>query len=76
MIKVWNDFWGWFGDIGWVFFLIGMFFGGIALMLSTDYDERVHRKRIAAGCYAQGKVVVETDAGPACTDPHLLVLVK
>lgn len=75
-MKIWNDFWGWFGDIGWLFFLIALFFGGIAAMISNDHDKQERKKQITAGCYAQGMVVIQTDAGLACADPFRLVLIK
>lgn len=56
-------------------------FGGafIFLIFSITEQEEINRKetrRITEACYAQGMVLVQTDAGQRCVDPKSLVKVK
>jgi hypothetical protein len=56
-------------------------FGGSFLFLIFTISEQseVSRKetqRITEACYAQGMVLVQSDAGQRCVDPQSLVKVK
>ena len=62
----------------WTFILLMGFLFGWVLIGITD-QERANRKQTLAlteACYAQGMVLVRTDAGQRCVDPKSLVKVK
>jgi hypothetical protein len=62
----------------WTFvLLIGFLFGWV--LISIADQERANRKQTLAlteACYAQGMVLVRTDAGQRCVLPQSLVKVK
>ncbi len=58
-----------------------LLFGGafIFLIFSITEQEEINRKetrRITEACYAQGMVLVQSDAGERCAAPQSLVKVK
>ncbi len=62
----------------WTFILLMGFLFGWTIIGITD-QERANRKQTLAlteACYAQGMVLVHTDAGQRCADPKSLVKVK
>ena len=62
----------------WTFILlVGFLFGWV--LISINDQERANRKQTLAlteACYAQGMVLVRTDAGQRCVLPQSLVKVK
>jgi hypothetical protein len=62
----------------WTFILlVGFLFGWV--LISIADQERANRKQtleLTEACYAQGMVLVRTDAGQRCVDPKSLVKVK
>jgi succinate-acetate transporter protein len=59
----------------WVLFVASFVF----LLLTISEQEQINRKetqRITEACYAQGMVLVRTDAGQRCVLPQSLVKVK
>ena len=62
----------------WTFILLVGFLFGWVLIGITD-QERANRKQTLAlteACYAQGMVLVRTDAGQRCVLPQSLVKIK
>jgi hypothetical protein len=62
----------------WTFILlVGFLFGWV--LISINDQERANRKQTLAlteACYAQGMVLVRTDAGQRCVLPQSLVKIK
>jgi FMN-dependent NADH-azoreductase len=51
----------------------------LCFIFSIAEQDRTHRaetQQVTEACYAQGMVVVNTDAGKRCADPRSLVKVK
>lgn len=57
-----------------------LFAVGVVFLLSgiiaAGREAREQRHLVTEACYAQGMVVVQTDAGQRCADPKSLVKVK
>lgn len=76
MSKIWNGFWNWFSNFGFIFFFIGALFGFLYIVIKSDTEKREETKIAAQTCYSRGMIVAETDAGKACVDPRTLVILK
>lgn len=74
--KIWNGFWDWFGDIGFLFFVFGFLFVALAVLFQGVTDEREKMKLANKLCYSRGMVVVDTEAGQACVAQSNLVMLK
>ena len=54
--------------VGFIFLIVGA--------VEQSNEERDQTQKITEACYAQGMVLVFTDAGQRCADPKSLVKVK
>ena len=62
----------------WTFILLVGFLFGWVLIGITDQERAIRKQTLALteACYAQGMVLVRTDAGQRCVLPQSLVKIK
>jgi energy-converting hydrogenase Eha subunit H len=56
--------------------MFGILFIFLFMVFDAENETRAETQRLTEACYAQGMVVVRTDAGERCADPRTLVKVK
>ena len=57
-----------------IWFLMVLLFGWLIIGVAEQENTEAEQKRVATeACYAQGMVLVESDAGPRCVSPQALV---
>ena len=59
-----------------MFLMVVGFVYSLIAILQADAEQVEQTKQLTEGCYSQGMVLVETDAGHRCVDPLTLVKVK
>lgn len=59
-----------------IWFLMVLLFGWLIIGVAEQENADAEQKRVATeACYAQGMVLVQSDAGPRCASPQSLVKV-
>lgn len=59
-----------------IWFLMVLLFGWLIIGIAEQENADAEQKRVATeACYAQGMVLVQSDAGPRCASPQSLVKV-